>query len=198
MHTEAQNLYVSLLCERQVREDFLQAPEQLLSEYELSDEEKEWFRKLPMPAIERYAAGLLSKRWRSVKASCPRSIALWPSLERVYRDWLAENPAWCEETDLSVGQAEALRALPYLRQRLCEHDTFPEYAADVLTLELLQQCSRSDGNVRTLRSKWNLQGWWKLEAEKKATQIPPREPTEVRLESNRSRWRPWKREESTS
>ena len=198
MLSEVQNFYVALLCDRQVREQFFQDPALLFSEYELSEEEKRWCRDLPLSAIERYAAGLLSKRWRSVKAVCPRSVKLWPTLEHVYREWLAENPAWCEESTLSVGELEGLRALPALRQRLCEDDSFPAYAADVLTLELLQSCSRHDGKIRTLRSEWDLQGWWKLELEEMATQTPPREPTEVRLESNRSRWRPWRREESTS
>lgn len=112
------------------------------------------FLELPWTVLERYAQGLLSKRWLEVRRTLPFSVQVFPEIEALYKDWLQHNPAPSVGSALPPGPREALRALSSLCSALADDPLCPEYLLDLLRFEVLGRCSRNDAKPRVLRSRY--------------------------------------------
>lgn len=149
-----QNALMRLLLDRAFRQQFTLAPTAALASFALSPEERATLCALTPPALEACAQALLHKRWSQVQPVMPMTCRVCPSLRERYWHWLATHPAPVTETRLTPGAAEALRALPALHAVLVADQAEAVYAADLLAFEILQRCTRQDGQPRWLRSRF--------------------------------------------
>jgi hypothetical protein len=103
--------------------------------------------------LERVARSLLRKRRRGVEGLVPHTARAWPGLGDAYEALLAGEPARVEHLDPTLGPAasELLRLLPALVHAAQTDAAAPEWAGDLLRLELARACGRLVGGVRSLR-----------------------------------------------
>jgi hypothetical protein len=183
-----QNVLFRLLLDSQLREQFCVAPERVLAPFRLSADEDAALRALTPQTLERCARGLMHQRWSQVQQVMPLSRRLCPSLSHRYLQWLATHPASVEQTVLAPGAAEALRALPALHKSLAQDKAEAVYAADFLAFEVLQCCTRQDGQLRWLQSQFALH----LLAQEMVHGIipldPERMPSRYRFDRRGTQW----------
>jgi len=148
-----QDVLVAVATDRAARRRFARDREAVLAGYELGERELAALRALPLAAIERYAASLELKRWGELARVVPRTLRIAPSLPAIYRRWLGEHPAPAEDGVLSPGAREGLRALGELRAALAD-DRHADYAADLVTYEVLGAATREDGVARGFTARF--------------------------------------------
>jgi hypothetical protein len=166
-------------------------PTGFAAEQSLSEKELAVLRGVPLDAIERYARSLLAKRWGEVARAIPSTLRAAPSVEARYRAWAAHHPALALAVDavLPPGPAEGLRALPALAAALARDPGEAPYAADLLRYEILAASSRADGEARTMTSAYRVDRLARDIARGLLPVDPEPEPTELRFEKRRVRWR---------
>jgi len=148
-----QEVIVAVATDRAVRRRFARDRDAVLASYELGARELAALRALPIEAIDRYAASLELKRWGELGRVVPRTLRVVPTLPQIYRRWLGAHPAPARFTVLSPGASEGLRALGELRAALAD-DRHADYAADLVTYEVLAAASREDGEPRGFTSRF--------------------------------------------
>lgn len=149
-----QDVLMTLAVSGAVRLEYREDPVGVVQRLGCDASEAALFLKLPWTALERYAQGLLSKRWLEVRRTMPFSVRVFPEIEAVYKGWLQHNPAPSVRSALPPGPLEALRALRSLCSALADNPICPGYLLDLLRFEVLGRCSRYDAEPRTLRSRY--------------------------------------------
>jgi hypothetical protein len=145
---------VALAADRALRRRFADAGVSALGD--LDARSRRVLAELPIDALERYARSLVSKRWSDVARVVPLTCRIAPSIERRYREWLADHPAPPAAPSVAPAVVEALRALPILRAALARDEGEATYAPDLLSFEVLSACAREDGAPRILRTRFAL------------------------------------------
>jgi hypothetical protein len=112
--------------------------------------------RLDAAAVARYAQGLVEKSWGEVAACLPLSCQYIGSLGWRYQAWLTAHPPRSDDTVLSPGAAQALRALPALAAALADDPGEAPWGAELLVFETQQAASRDDGRPRTLTARYPL------------------------------------------
>jgi hypothetical protein len=176
-----QDAFVALAADARLRRD----REAALAGSALDDRERAALRAVPDDQLERYAQSLVAKRWGELARVLPLTLRVAPGLAERYRAWALEHPATAHDTVLAPGVAEALRAP--LSRLLDERD--PPYAPDLATFEALRAASRGDGEARSLRSRFAIHAIAEDIARGLLPIDPDPEPTELRFERDRVRWR---------
>jgi hypothetical protein len=156
MLTHFQDALVALAADARVRGRFRDDPAATLARFTLSERERATLLSVPLDALERFAASLLSKRWHEVARVVPLTARVSPKLGERYRAWLATDPARAHDTVLPPGVDEALRALASLRADTAKDGAEAPYAPDLLAFEVLGAASRADGAVRFLTSRYRV------------------------------------------
>src|SRR5687767_13881776 len=93
MRAALQDALAALATDAGVRRRLTTTPDEALAGWGLDPRDQAALRALDRRALERYARGLLAKRWAEVARVAPRSVALLPPLGALYRSWLADHPA---------------------------------------------------------------------------------------------------------
>lgn len=137
-------------------------PEALRERFPCSGPEASWLVGAGTRDLERFARGLLGKRWSEVLGVVALSSRVSPHLGSLYRRWLSTHPASAasHSTPLSPGAREAERALEPLCHALAAHPSSASYAGDLLRFEVLARCSSEDHVPRTLRTSIAVHAWW--------------------------------------
>ena len=174
-----------------LRRRFARDRASVLDELRLEGRARTALESLSAEALERYAASLVAKRWSEVARVVPRTVRVAPSVERRYRTWLARAPAPFVATVLPPGCAEALRALPVLREELARAGEETIYAADLLAFEVLGACSRADGASRVMKSRFAIDRIAEDLARGTLPIDPDIERTELAFDGPRLRRRGW-------
>lgn len=151
-----QEAFVSLVADARLRRHFAADPEATLLPFALAAAEQAALRAIPFERLERFARGLVSKRWGELARLVPLTLKVSPSLPRRHRAWALEQPALARDTVLSPGAAEGLRALSALHAGLVSDAREACYAADLFAFEVLGAASREDGELRGLKSRFTL------------------------------------------
>lgn len=188
MLAEFQNALVALAVDRRLRRAFVIDATAALAQFELDERERATLRQLPSAELERYAQGLLAKRWSDVAQVVPLTLRIAPKVAQYYRAWLADHPAPASVTWLPAGLAEALRSEAAVRQRLVGDDE-PGYAADLWSFEIRRAATRRDGELRTLTCRYSITtiahdivgGLLPID--------PPRQTTALRFTATEVTWR---------
>ena len=188
MLAEFQNALVTLAVDRRLRQAFAVDATAVLAQFDLDDRERGSLLALPSIELERFAQGLIAKRWDDLAPVVPLTLRIAPKVASYYREWLAEHPALVSATLLPAGIAEALRCEAIVRQRLVDDDE-PGYAADLWSFEIRRAAARRDGEVRTLTSRYAIESIAREVAGGLLPIDPPRQATEVRFASAKVTWR---------
>jgi hypothetical protein len=141
----------------------------------------------PRDQIERYARSLLSKRAGEVMRVVPLTLRVCPSLQKKYRAHASRHPARPIDTVLSPGSAEALRVLEPLRRGMADEVA---YAGDLFAYEVLGTCSRIDGELRTMTSRFAVHRIVESMRRGEVVMDPPLGAHRYEFEKERVRWRP--------
>jgi hypothetical protein len=110
--------------------------------------------RLEATDVLRYARGLRRKRWEDVATIVPLSVRVIAGLEGRYYTWLAAHPPQANDSLITPGAAEALRALMDLAHDLSNEPGEAPWAAELLVFEVLGACSRADGVARGLQAQY--------------------------------------------
>ncbi len=148
-------MFARLCCDAPFRNAFLQAPDQTLLGLGLDRAEQEALSSIPASDLQRYAQGLLKKRWRELAQVTPLSSRMSPGLALFYQQWLSQNPSPVEDSILGPGQHEGLRVLPFAHTNLSQPIEAP-YAADLFAYEVFLSTSKTDRTNRYLASPYAL------------------------------------------
>lgn len=137
-------------------------PEALRERFPCSGADASWLVGAGASDLERFARGLLGKRWNEVRAVMALSSRVSPHLGSLYRRWLSTHPASAcsHSTPLSPGAREAERALESMCSGLSGHPLSASYAGDLLRFEVLARCSSEDHMPRTVRTSVAVHLWW--------------------------------------
>lgn len=154
MIEDFQNAFVRLATDSGLRTEYYTTGDEALAAYDLTTAEGQALAGIPRPDFERFAAALIAKRALAFEKVIPLTLRACPSLKERYRDWLADHPAPRQETVLSPGLAEGLRALATLRQAVEGDLGEAPYVGEALAFEVLGQASRIDGEERSLTSRF--------------------------------------------
>lgn len=112
------------------------------------------FAQLPWKDLERYAMGLVSKRWQEVRRATRLSLRVCPHIEVYYKAWIPTHPAATSRGPLLPGPREALRALNALCSAIAREPVHAPYVRGLLRFEVLGRCSRQDSQVREMVSEY--------------------------------------------
>lgn len=185
-----QQAFVALAADARMRRGFARDPRAALATYDLSADEHAALSALPLEQLERFAHALLAKRWSELARVVPLTLRVSPRLSERYRAWALDHPARAVDHVLSPGVAEGLRALAPLRASLAADEREAGYASELLAFEVLRSAAQGDGVERELRSRFAI-AQIAAEVEQGLLPIDPEgEPTKVRFERDRVRWRP--------
>lgn len=185
-----QEAFVQLAADAVLRRSFEREPDAILARFELGPEEQAALCAIPLRQLESYARSLVAKRWTELARVVALALRVAPSLAQRHRAWALEHPARVVDGVLSPGAAEGLRALEPLHAALLADEREAAYAADLFAFEVLRAASGEDGAPRELRSRFALASIAEDVQRGLLPIDPEREPTLLRFERARVRWRP--------
>lgn len=183
-----QQALVRLCLDARVRARFLATGE--IDGIALTAAERAELAALPQGALDRFAGSLMAKRWGEVSRVVPLTLRVSPRLGQRYQLWLATSPSPARDTVLEPGCAEALRALPDLRDALARDPGEAAYAPDLLVFEVLARCSRCDRQPRHARARYAVHEIADALARGVIPMDPEPAPTRFRFEAAGVRWWP--------
>jgi hypothetical protein len=166
-------------------------PEALRERFPHSGADANWLVGAGTAELERFARGLLGKRWSEVRGVLELSSRVSPHLGALYRGWLSTHPASAASHSplLSPGAREAERALEPMCHALGAHPLSASYAGDLLRFEVLARCSSEDHVPRTLRTRIAVHAWWASLRRGVLPFDPPAQPM-LYLFADQVRWSP--------
>jgi hypothetical protein len=151
---ELQNAFAALVTKGELQAHYGHAPSPTVEGLSADESVRAALRGLSPREVIRYARGLRNKRWHDVSATVPLATCVVSRLRARYDEWLAKHPPVAEDTVLSPGAVEALRALDELARDVRDDPGEAPWAADLMGFEVLAACSRTDGLTRTLRTRY--------------------------------------------
>ncbi len=154
MIEDFQNAFVRMIVDSAFRTAFFANPDEVLQGLALTAKERKALLGIPAVSLERYAISLLLKRAEEFSRAVPLTIRISCGLAKRYKRWLNDHPSPRNNSVLTPGLSEALRALPFLAGELARDPSEAPYSADLYVFEVMRRSSFEDRQVRHMKSRY--------------------------------------------